>query len=71
MRSFLLLAALLLTGLRVCAQTAPDTLDAQQRHEILYSALNPARITTGVLLDRTVPFSAVRRQLPRRAAKQE
>ena len=57
----LLLAALLLAGQRASAQALPDSLTAQPRHEARYRALDPARIPTGVLLDRTVPFSAVRR----------
>ena len=57
----ILLAALLLAGQRASAQAPPDTLNAPQRHEAPYRTLSAARITTGVLLDRTVPFSAVHR----------
>ena len=45
---------MLLAGQHVSAQALPpDTLDAQQRHEVKFSVLNPARITSGVLIDRT------------------
>ncbi len=61
MKKLYLLAALLLAGLGASAQAPPDTLNAQQRREAPYRTLNPTRITTGVLLDRTVSFSPLHR----------
>ncbi len=51
---------MLSAGLGASAQK-PDSLNAQQRRELIYHTLDPAPITTGVLLDRTVPFSRLDR----------